>query len=252
MVLVMVLGLAGSASAERWLVERGRGAGLPADDAWLPAAAEVVVRAKLSELGGVTLLSKADVKSDVVTLELNRLSSAKGATRVTLGKFARARGLIVVDVTGTERRLTLRAIDLTRPDREQTFARAIDARSVDKGASDLALEAAAFLAHRITPDERTRVGRPLKLNRDALVAVARGAAATSDAERDAFFKLATQRAPNAAVAWYLHARALHAAGRTVEAISAYRRAIRLNGVQAVYHYDLGNAFFDEKRYVEAA
>lgn len=247
---LMVLALvASSASAERWLIERGRSErARKGDRSVREASAELLLRAKLSQLRGVTLLSKVDVKSDVVTLELNRLSSAKGKVRVRLGKFARARGLIVVEVTGGGApRLALRVIDLTQPARDQSFVGTLGERSVSR----LAEGVAAFLGRRPTADEIARMRRPTQLTKDALVALAKSIDAKTAAERELFTKLATTHAPKSSLAWYLHARALHASGRALQAISAYRRAVKLEADQTAYHYDLGNVFFDEKRYAEA-
>ncbi|HUV39413.1 MAG TPA: tetratricopeptide repeat protein, partial [Planctomycetota bacterium] len=252
---VVVVGVSGVCAGERWLIERGPTVGQP-DRAVDAAAIELLLRSKLSELRSVTLLSKGDVKWDVSTLELVRLHSAKGETRVTLGKFARARALIAVDVLGVPGhegfRVSLRVIDLSQENREQTFEAKVEPPGPEAAVTKLALDAGAFLGRKITPDELARMNRPTRLTADALVALAKSLDAKTPVERELFTRLATAHAPEASLAWYLHARALHETGRPLEAISAYRRAIRIDDAGTACHYDLGNAFFDEKRYDEAA
>jgi len=148
--------------------------------------------------------------------------------------------------------VSVRVIDLARPAREQTFSGEVDERNLTVVTAQLAGSAVAFLGRKPTPVERAAMRRPTMLSKDALVAVGKGTVATTAAEREAFFKLAVKHAPRSGLAWYLHARTLHASGRTVEAISAYRRSIQLDPDDVACHYDLGNAFFDGKRYVEAA
>jgi len=253
--VLVVAGLSGVAPGERWLIERGRSAS-KVDGTAAEAATELLLRSKLAELRGVTLLSKADVKWDVATLELVRLSSARGKTRVTLGRFARARALIAADILGVPGRegftIRLRVIDLSRENREQTFKAKVDPPGVEAAVAKVVPEAAKFLGRTPTPEELARINRSTSLSADALAALARSVDAKTPAERQLFTKLATTHAPEAPLAWYLHARALHASGQTLEAVSAYRRAIKLDDRVTAYHYDLGNAFFDGKRYAEAA
>ncbi len=243
----------GDLSAERWLVERGPApAELAADDAWLAAAAELLLRADLAELRGVALVSKADVKSDILTLELNRLASASGDDRTLLGKFARAKALVVIEFAGGGApEVSLRAIDLTPPGRERTFASPMKAESLDSGVAKLAREAAEFLGRAPTDAERARMDRASGLSTEALAALAGCVNAKTPAERELLAKRAVELAPESPLARYLLARELHAAGRLADAISAYREANRLDDAMSAYHYDLGNAFFDDKRYDEA-
>ena len=253
---LLVLLMCRAALGERWLIERAPDAGLAAADRWQLAAAEVLLRYRLAQLRGVTLLSKSDVASDVATLGLERLSSATGEVRVKLGKFARASGLIELAApVGRGGQVGLRAIDLTRADREKSWRVAVkldDADDINVRMHMLAIESARLL-HRVpSEDEVVRMKRRTQLSLDALVALAKGTDARTDAERELLFKQATMLAPEAALVWYLQARQLHATGQNLEAISAYRRAIRLDGEQTSYHYDLANAFFDERRYAEAA
>lgn len=251
----VVMCLCRGAPGERWLIERGEATDLAPGNSWVPAACELLLRSKLSELRGVRLISKEDVKSDVATLELNRLSSASGKVRVRLGEFARAGGLLVIEPPdGRGADLKLRVINLTQADRERTLSVELkldDVHDIEAHMTMIALEWARFLGRAPSPREVARMNRPRGLTRDALVALAKGTDAKADAERGLFFKQATMLAKEAPLAWYLHARQLHASGRTLEAISAYRSAVRLDGEQVATHYDLGNAFFDEKRYDEA-
>jgi len=245
-------------AAERWLIERAPAEGLAADDRWQLAAADLLVRNALARLRGVTLVSKSDVASDVAALELSRLSSATGDVRVTLGKYARANGLIVIDVDATVRNCVgLRVIDLRHPDREKAIAgQLLDADEMDGAAALMVRHIGETLGRPPSAEELARIsGHPKslkgRLTREVLTALGKGIDARDDAERGLFFRQATALAPESPVAWYLHARQLHSGGENLEAISAYRRAVNLDGEVVAYHYDLGNAFFDERRYCEA-
>ena len=224
----------------------------------MSTAAELLVRRALGGLRGVTLLSKSDVASDVATLELTRLSSAKGKTRVTLGKFARASGLIVVEVDpAVQNSVGLRVIDLRHPDREKVLAgQLLDADETHAAAALMVRPIGETLGRPPTGKELARISRQPKspkgrLTRDVLKSLANGIDARTDADRELFLQHATLLAPDAPLVWYLYARQLHASGQALEAVSAYRRAIRLDDARPAYHYDLGNAFFDERRYAEA-
>lgn len=257
-VAVISICLVRPAAGERWLIERASGAqGLSAEDSWAPAAAELLLRRDLGRLRGLTILAKPDVKSDVATLELNRLSSAKGETRVLLGKFARAGGLIALDVArkpeSEDLELTARVVDLTQPEREKALSETVKrSGDMEPAVARLAASAAEFLGRPAAADELARMGSPSFLTRDGLVALARGIEAREPAERELFLKQATMLSPRAPLAWHLYAQELHASAKTLDAISAYREAIKLDGEEARVHYDLANAFFDEKRYAEAA
>jgi Flp pilus assembly protein TadD len=243
-----------AASAERWIVERAPvTSDSPADSSWLPAATELLLRNDLAELKGVVLLSKSDVRSDIATLELNRLSSATGDKRLLLGKFARAKGLIVIDPATKAGEVKVTAIDLTQGAREQAFGLSLTltADGLEGDVMNAAQGAAKFLGREATKEELARMKRLSGLKNDAFVALAKSLDAKSPAERELLTKQASALANGSALAWYLYARELHAAGKTLEAISAYRSAVKLDGARVDFHYDLGNAFFDDKRYDEA-
>ena len=250
-----------AAGGERWLVERARPAGAPAAgaagaEAWAPAAAELMLRRDLGRLHGVTAPAKADVKTDIATLELNSLGSAKGETRITLGKFARASGLLVLDASphaDGNLEITLRVIDLGQAAREKTLSEtAKGAADVESAVQRLAAGAAGFLGRTPSAEELAGMRRLSGLTKDGLIALAKGSEAKTPPEREALMKQATTLSPKAALAWHLYALELHAKGAMLDAISAYRGAITLEGDAPRTHYDLGNAFFDEKRYGEAA
>ncbi|HUW58262.1 MAG TPA: tetratricopeptide repeat protein [Planctomycetota bacterium] len=252
---VAVMCVCRAGAAERWLIERAPAEGLAADDRWQLAAADLLVRNALARLRGVTLVSKEDVASDVATLELSRVGSAKGDVRVTLGKYARATGLIVFEPAATrDVQVSVRVIDLTSGNREETRTRKLnldDIYDIVAVMHSEAIRSAEFLGRVVTRDEVVRMQRFPELSVDALKALGKGIDARDDAERARFFKQATVLSPEAPLAWYLHARQLHSGGENLEAISAYRRAVNLDGEVVAYHYDLGNAFFDERRYCEA-
>ena len=252
MVVALTL-LAGDLFADRWLIERGPSpADLAADASALPAAAELLIRRDLAELQGVALASKADVKSDIITLELNRLSSAEGDTRVSLGLYARAKALVAIDITGgATPQLTLRAIDLTQPAQEKSFSAPLDPAKLEESAAALCAQAAEFLGRKPTPAQLARMQSPTGLSAESLAALGRCVGSQDAAERELLARQAAQGSPKSALAQYLYARELHAAGRPTDAISAYREANRLDDAVSAYHYDLGNAFFDDKRHDEA-
>ena len=246
--LVLTSGLwVGSADAQRIMV----GPFLEQDDTQ-PGEGRLLawaVQAELDALPGVDAFDAQVFAREFERLKTPDLAKASPEVRAELARYTGCRYYVSGSTGGG---LAAEVTDLTRPDKTVRLRVKVSDEDTFAGVGELAELIASAVGARVPPERIAGVRKLLAGTPGCLTLLVRALSAASPADRLTLLEEAVKTDESSTVAGFLLAQELATAGKRLEAISALRKVLQQRPDWPAAHYDLGNAYFDERRYEEAA